>query len=72
MMVLMRQSNRSKLVVTMLSAALLLLAANPVWVQERPDPDELKIVYIAGARNKYWMPSSATKIVIRSHPILPT
>ena len=50
-MVLMRQSNRSKLVVTMLSAALLLLAANPVWVQERPDPDELKIVYIAGARN---------------------
>ena len=38
----MRQSNRSKLVVTMLSAVLLLLAANPVWVQERPDPDELK------------------------------
>ena len=50
-MVLMRQSHRSKLVVTMLSAVLLLLAANPVWVQERPDPDELKIVYIAGARN---------------------
>ena len=51
MMNLMRQSNREKLDITMLTVLLLILAVSPVWAQETPDPDQLKIVYIAGAGN---------------------